>query len=260
MNVLVIDDDQRVIDLVSRALKSQNFVTESATTREDGFEKAKSKKYDVIILDVMLADGDKNGGFELLSQLRALGIFTPILILSSRTLIEDRVHGLDSGADDYLIKNFSTAELVARVKALMRRKPTERSNFIKCGNLTVNLSDLVVTRAGKRLKLTKKEFAILVALMRKKNTVVTRDEIIETVWGDTKRVSTNSVDVHIRYLRKIIDEGYKVQLIRTVHGYGYSISSTNTPQPAEEKEKEKELKKKKQDKDKNKNKDKKSKK
>ncbi|MDH3324699.1 MAG: response regulator transcription factor [Candidatus Peregrinibacteria bacterium] len=227
MKVLVVDDDNRVIEIITRSLKAENFVVDFALDRKNGFDKAKNNKYDVIVLDIMLGQDGKNSGFDIISGLRALGINTPILIVSSRTLIEDRILGLDLGADDYLIKNFSPAELVARVKALLRRRNVRRSNVLKCGKITINLSNLSVIRNDQQIKLSKKEFGILVELVRRKNTVVTREELIESTWGDSeKSVLSNTIDVHIRSLRGKIDKPFKKKLIKTIRGYGYTVTDS----------------------------------
>ncbi len=221
MKVLIVEDDLKIQALIAEGLTQERFTIDTCNDGEAAFSKAKDRKYDVIVLDIMLP---KKSGFEVISGLRAIGIKTPILAISARTTVEDRVLGLDLGADDYLVKNFSLAELVARVKSLMRRKGSEASNLLKCNDLIVNLSSMKVARGGTNIELTKKELGILIELMQKKNSVVDRQTLVEAVWGDRDAdVMSNTIDVHIRMLRAKIDKPFGSDLIKTVRGYGYII-------------------------------------
>jgi DNA-binding response OmpR family regulator len=222
VKTLLIDDDPRVITLLSKALYRENCTVDTASDGESAFEKAKSNVYDVIVLDLMLP---KKNGEEFISSLRALGNNVPILVISAKPLVEDRVNVLNLGADDYLVKNFSLSEFVARVKVLMRRRINRRSNIFRCRDLTVNFSDLSVARRGQSIDLSRKEFGILSELIKHKNEVVTREKIIDSVWGEHDvEIFSNTVDVHIRSLRQKIDNGFdddEGSLIETKRGYGY---------------------------------------
>jgi len=223
MKILVIDDNEKMRELVSRVLRAENFLVDSAFDFNSGFQKGKSKKYDAIVLDVMLGS-DPNAGFKILSGWRTIGVKTPVLILSARALVDDRIHGLNLGADDYLIKNFIPAELVARVRALSRRRFDGAKNVLKCGDLTLDITASAVSRAGRAIRLTKKEFGILATLLRQQNAVVSRETLLDSVWGDDTEICSNAVDVHVRSLRKKIESGSRRKLIRTVRGFGYMIS------------------------------------
>jgi len=221
MRILLIEDDLKLCQIITEAFNLEQFTVDTSLDGNAGFEKAKNRKYDVIVLDIMLPN---RSGFEIISGLRSLGIKTPVLIISARTTVQDRVLGLDLGADDYLIKNFSLAELISRVKALYRRQGNEASNIIRCNDLLVNLSNLVVTREGQEITLTKKELGILMQLIKHKNKVVSRENLVEAVWGDKDAdVMSNTIDVHIRMLRAKVDKPFKIPLVQTVRGYGYII-------------------------------------
>lgn len=222
MKVLLVDDDPRVLELLSVCLVRENFTVERAQNGEEALEKARNGVFDVIILDIMLP---KQTGFEVISALRAIGNNTPILAISARSMIEDRVKGLNLGADDYLVKNFAVPEFIARVKSLMRRPTTpqsRRSNVLRCQDLVVNMSDMSVSRGGKEIYLSRKEMGILIELMRSKNKITGREHLIRKVWGDREiDVMSNTIDVHIRMLRGKIDRKGSESLIKTLRGRGY---------------------------------------
>ncbi|MFB0920189.1 MAG: response regulator transcription factor, partial [Oscillospiraceae bacterium] len=178
---------------------------------------------DCIILDIMLPGID---GLTILKNMRNNGNQTPVLLLTARDTVEDRVRGLDFGADDYLIKPFSLDELMARLRALMRRQSSERKNELVLSDLVMDLSDHSVRRGGKDVKLTSKEYAILEYLLRNKNRLLTRAQIVDHVWNYDFDCSSNIVDVYIRYLREKIDDGFERKLIGTVRGSGYIIKES----------------------------------
>lgn len=162
-------------------------------------------------------------GLSILKEMRNQGNLTPVLLLTARDSVEDRVRGLDCGADDYLVKPFSFDELLARIRVLLRRQGPERKNELTVADLTMNLSSHEVSRSNQKIELTSKEFAILEYLLRNKNRVLTRTQIVEHVWNFDFDCSSNIVDVYIRYLRSKIDEGFNLKLISTIRGSGYSI-------------------------------------
>jgi len=223
MKVLVVEDHVDMLHLVERALLKEQFVVDTAMDGDIGFKKALENTYDIILLDLRLPH---KSGFEIISQLRARNVNTPILVISGKTRVEDRVMGLEIGADDYLIKNFSIDELIARVKTLLRRSMRIRRNILKVNGIVINLSDMGVTYNGCPIKLSKKELSILIVLIKNKNKVVSREEIIEAGWSESDpKVSSNTVDVHIKSLRNklVKTEKTKQQIIETIRGYGYII-------------------------------------
>ena len=228
MKVLIADDDATMVEMCSKTLARSKFTVDVAMDFESTFQKARTKKYDVIILDLMFADERKKTGFDIIAGLRAMDIETPILTISARSMVQDRIKSLDLGADDYLVKTFSLNELVARTKALMRRRTSRRSNILRCSGLTIDFSKLEVMRENTSIKLSKKEFGILTELVKNKNTVVTRDDLFEKVWGERDiDVLSNTMDVHIRSLRSKIDKPFPGKnLIQTIRGYGYLFRDT----------------------------------
>jgi len=220
MKVLIIDDEPAALKLLRKVLVDDNFSVDVAVDGKEGFLKAKAqKKYDVVILDLLMPE---KSGFEFITSLRALNIDTPILVISALSAEADCVRALDSGADDYLVKGcFSLKEFVSRVKVLMRRKNQSRRNIFKVGDLMMNFSDISVTYKNKRLDCSRKEFGILAVLVKRKNSVVSREELTEAAWCEKNAdFSSNTIDVHIRALRKKIGDN---NVIETVRGYGYII-------------------------------------
>ena len=220
MRMLVVEDDPSLLKTVARRLKESGYGVDSAKDGEEGLRLAEIVEYDCIILDLMLPVLD---GLTVLKKLRARKIATPVLILTAKDAVEDRVKGLDTGADDYLVKPFSFDELLARVRALLRRRGEDREVVLRIDDLTLDTTTHVATRAGKEIELTAKEYAILEYLMRNKGILLTRSQIIEHVWHYDFDYTSNVVEVYIRYLRRKVDEGFTYKLIHTVRGSGYML-------------------------------------
>ncbi|RMG03060.1 MAG: DNA-binding response regulator [Nitrospirae bacterium] len=219
MKILLVEDEENVADFIRRGLEEEEFIVDVSYDGKDGFLKATTDEYDLIILDVMLPGVD---GVDLCKLIRMKEIITPILMLTAKDTIEDKVRGLDSGADDYLTKPFAFDELLARIRALIRRKSLSVEP-LKCADLKLDPLKRKVSRAGKDIYLRPKEFGLLEFLMRNKNKVVSRSEILKNVWGYDFDPATNVVDVHINFLRDKIDRDYDKKLIKTVRGSGYMI-------------------------------------
>jgi len=226
MRVLLIEDDRKAARLLSRGLQEEGFVVDVAASAEDGEEKAVVNDYDVIVLDWLLPGRD---GLSLCRALRAGGSSVPILMLTARDSITDRVTGLGTGADDYLTKPFAFAELLARIRALLRRSRFTQPAVLRVADLTLDPGDRRVTRAGSPVTLTPKEYAILEVLMRAAGGVVTRTRLAERVWDEASEVLDNLVDAHVSHLRKKIDHGGGPPLVHTVRGAGYRLGP---PEPA----------------------------
>ncbi len=224
MKALVVDDNPLVLDMLTKSLKEEHFSVDRSVDGEDAFHKARFGNFEIILLDIMLP---KKSGFEIVSALRALGIATPVILISGRSFTSDKVKGLDLGADDYLVKGFSMSELIARVKSLIRRNNKHSNNIIRCGDLMVDFSKMTVERRGRLVMLTRKEFGLLVQMIKKQNSIVSREELIANVWETGEQnVSSNTVDVHIQYLRKKIEKPFhNGEIIHTVRGVGYMIKS-----------------------------------
>ena len=224
MNILVIEDDERISSFIKRGLEAEGHVVDIAHDGLEGLEKALLPN-DVIILDLMLPE--KNGD-EVCQDLRRQKIKTPILMLTAKDTLQDKIHGFDCGADDYLTKPFEFEELLVRLKALSRRQPlTITDAHLQVADLTLNRESQEVYRGETRLTLTRKEFLLLEYLMAHMNKAVSRTSILERVWGYHHDTLTNSVDVYIGFLRKKIDTGRERKLIQTVRDFGYKISDTN---------------------------------
>jgi DNA-binding response OmpR family regulator len=220
MRVLVVEDERRMASYICQALLEENFAVDCVHDGLSAFDMARSYEYDIIILDLMLPGID---GLTLCHRLRKAGQTTPVLILSARDLVEDRVTGLDAGADDYLVKPFATQELVARVRALLRRRQGTADPVLRVGNLELNPSTRKVKRNGQAIPLTMKEYALLEYLMRRPGVVLTRTMIAEHVWDFTFDLASNVVDVYIKHLRDKINEPGKPSYIQTVRGVGYTV-------------------------------------
>lgn len=221
MKILLVEDEKRLSHFIKKGLTEHGFAVDQAFDGEEGLYLAIEETYDVIILDVMLP---KLNGVEICKQLRASKKNTPILMLTARGETDDKILGLESGADDYLTKPFVFAELKARINALLRRSYHQVTNSLTIADLEVDPLKHIVKRNGKMIKLTPKEFAILELLLRRKNEVVTRTQVTEHVWDYNFDSLSNVVDVFIGTLRKKIDHGNKTKLIHTLHGIGYMIS------------------------------------
>lgn len=222
MRILLIEDDKDLARFVRKGLQEERHAVDVAEDGEAGLELASSGGYDLLIVDVMLPKMD---GLTLCRRVRSWGDRTPILLLTARDTVEDKVAGLDTGADDYLTKPFAFAELVARVRALIRRGGPTPAGELKAADLVVDVAAHRVWRAGREISLTNKEYALLVYLLRNRNRVLTRTAIIEHVWGLNYDPMTNIVDVHIRALRAKMDKDFDVPLITTVRGVGYMLEA-----------------------------------
>lgn len=218
--VLIVEDQKKLAASVCRGLAEEGFEAVTATTGEEGYYLATTRPPDAVILDVMLPGRD---GFQILRDLRSHGFTRPVLMLTSRDAVEDRVAGLDGGADDYLVKPFAFAELVARLRALLRRNLGERELFLRADDLEVDLVARRVVRDGTEVELRNREFELLAYLMRHKNATVTRDMLARDVWKEPGAMLTNVIEVCVNALRKKVERPVRRQLIHTVRGVGYAL-------------------------------------
>jgi len=221
MRVLLVEDDSRVASFVSRGLSQDGFAVDVSSDGKDAFHQALHEAYDALVLDIMIPFLD---GFEVLGQIRKQGSRVPILILSARDGVEDRVRALNEGADDYLVKPFSFPELTARLRAILRRRSDVGQPVTRVADLEVDLIARKVTRGGKRISLTPKEFSLLEYLIHSRDHILTRTMIAEHVWDQHFDTFSNVVDVYIRYLRAKVDDPFEGRLIHTVRGVGYVLS------------------------------------
>jgi two-component system OmpR family response regulator len=220
MRVLIVDDEAKLANIVRRSLRSEGVAADVAGRGEDALWMAGATRYDAIVLDVMLPGLD---GFATCRRLREDDNWAPVLMLTSRDAIEDRVAGLDGGADDYLTKPFSLDELSARLRALARRGPVPRPTRLVAGDLTLDPASRRVTRGAATIDLSAKEFALLMAFMRDPGRVLDRYELLETAWDVNYENRSNVVDVYVRYLREKIDRPFGLESIETVRGVGYRL-------------------------------------
>ncbi|MGA3268284.1 MAG: response regulator transcription factor [Verrucomicrobiota bacterium] len=222
MRLLIVEDDEKTSGALKAGLEGEGFSTATAHTGEEGFVLLNSEPFDLVVLDWMLPGYD---GVEILKTLRARGNKTPVLLLTARDAVEDRVLGLESGADDYLVKPFAFAELVARIRTLLRRAAPVEPWRKTIADLVVDLEARRVTRKGKTIELTPREFDLLVYLMRQPGQVVTREMLAKEVWAETHRVTPldNVIDVHVNHLRKKLDDGQSNKLVHTVRGVGFVL-------------------------------------
>ena len=220
MRVLVVEDEPKMASLVKRGLEEEGIAVDAADRGEDAVWMAGSTEYDVVVLDVMLPGLD---GFEVCRRLRADEIWTPVLMLTARDAVEDRVAGLDGGADDYLVKPFSFEELLARLRALTRRASAERPVVLEAGDLRLDPATRRATRGDAEITLSQKEYALLETLMRRPGVVLSRLQLLEHAWDDTYENRSNVIDVYIRYLREKIDRPFGTDTIETVRGVGYRL-------------------------------------
>jgi heavy metal response regulator len=222
MRVLVVEDENSMAQFIRQGLLEQGYAIDVASDGREGLDFALLSKYDVIVLDIMLPI---MSGLEMLSELRDQGIKTPVLLLTARSEVEDRVHGLDIGADDYLVKPFAFSELLARLRALIRRPPLQNEPILKFADLEMDVATHVVRRGGIKIELSPREFALLELLLRHPRQVLSRTQIAQRVWNLDYYANTNVVDVYIGYLRRKIDRGFDCPLIHTVRGIGYRLAS-----------------------------------
>jgi DNA-binding response OmpR family regulator len=220
MDILVVEDDPRIARVVERALSEAGHRVDVAHDGLDGLNYAGQGAYDLLVLDVMLPEMD---GIQVARELRRQRVRTPILMLTARDAVPDRVRGLDAGADDYLTKPFALEELLARVRALGRRAGNGADNALTVGDLTLDLDRREVWRGDRSIELTAKEFDLLAYLMRNAGRVLSKHQITDHVWGYDSQATSNVVEIYIHYLRDKVDRGFARPLIRTVRGVGYTI-------------------------------------
>jgi DNA-binding response OmpR family regulator len=227
MNILLAEDDLRLGRAVKRVFEEEGYETIVASDGKQALSLAKEREFDVVVLDIMLPQLD---GFELCRQLRLDGVQTPVLMMTARTDVDDRVKGLDAGADDYMVKPFAVAELLARVRALTRRASKLNGNGnghvrdeLRAGDLMLDIARHSAVRGEREIELTVKEFQLLELLLRHQGTVLTRTQILDHVWQYDKDFASNVVDIYIHYLRNKIDKGFAKPLIHTVRGVGYAL-------------------------------------
>ena len=223
MRILLVEDEKKLSELIERALKAERYAVDAAYDGLSGWQMADAYDYDLVILDLMLPSLN---GTEVLRRVREKNQKVPILILTARDATEEKVRNFEAGADDYLTKPFAFAELIMRVKALLRRGPVIRSSVLRVGDLEVDRLSQQVKRAGKRIELTAKEYALLEYLATNPGRVFSRTMIIEHVWDQSFEGLTNIVDVYVRHLRSKVDDPFPSKLIRTVRGVGYSLGES----------------------------------
>jgi two-component system, OmpR family, copper resistance phosphate regulon response regulator CusR len=221
MRILIVEDEEKVSRFIVRGLTAESFAVDAAADGRTGLELATTYDYDLIILDLMLPGLN---GTEVLRQIRNIDHRVPILLLTARDAVADKVEHLEAGADDYLTKPFAFAELMARIKALLRRGSVERPNVLRVTDLEIDRLSQQVKRAGRRIELTAKEYALLEYLAANAGRVLSRTMIIDHVWDQSFDGATNIVDVYVRHLRTKVDDGHDKKLIRTVRGVGYRIN------------------------------------
>jgi DNA-binding response OmpR family regulator len=221
MRILLVEDEKKVADMVARGLKAERYAVDVALDGQLGWEMANTYEYDMVILDLMLPNVS---GTEILRRIRRKNSSVPILILTARDATDEKVQNFEAGADDYLTKPFAFAELLVRVKALLRRGPVNRSSVLRVGDLEVDRLSKQVRRAGKRIDLTAKEYALLEYFATNPGRVFSRTMIIEHVWDQSFEGLTNIVDVYVRHLREKVDDEFATKLIRTVRGMGYCLT------------------------------------
>jgi two-component system, OmpR family, response regulator len=222
MRLLVVEDDAKLRRALDRGLQREGYAVDTAETGHEGLELASARDYDAVVLDVMLPGLD---GFSVCQALRHCDRWVPILMLTARGAVRDRISGLDAGADDYLVKPFDFGELLARLRALIRRGPSERPLVVTVGDLVINPGARLVTRAGRPVELTEREFAVLEVLARNAGHVVSRRQLLERVWDEDYAGSPNIVDVYVGHLRRKLERRGRRRLIRTVRGIGFVVES-----------------------------------
>ncbi len=220
MRILLVEDEPKMAAAVARGLRHEGYAVDVAHDGEGALFQARVYEYDAIVLDIMLPGPD---GFEVCRTLRQEDCWAPVLMLSARDHPDDRIHGLDAGADDYLVKPFSFGELVARVRALLRRRPRARPTLLCVGDVELDPASHTVTRAGREVSLTAREFTLLHFLMENPDSVLTRTRLLEHVWDENYDGPSNVVDVYVGYLRKKLEHPFGQPLIRTVRGVGYAL-------------------------------------
>ena len=226
MRILLVEDELAAAQMLAKGLREQGYAVDVAEDGEDGAYKAGVNQYDLIVLDVMLPRKD---GFSVCREIRASGLSIPILMLTARDAVEDRITGLDHGADDYLTKPFEYRELLARVRALLRRGPTSYTSVIDVGDLHIDVKARRVERAGQAIELTAKEYAVLEYLARRRGELVTREDLSEHAWDENFDPFSNLIEVYMLRLRRKIDAGHDLKLLRTRRGEGYMLTAEAAP-------------------------------
>jgi DNA-binding response OmpR family regulator len=226
MRILIVEDNQRLNESLRLNLEDDGYAVDSALDGLDGEEMARIGIYDAIILDIMLP---LKNGFEVCRELRNHKITTPIIMLTARDALVDRVNGLDSGADDYLVKPFEMEELRARIRALLRRDLSDKAGILKVDDLTLDPATHHVQRAGVPIEMTAKEFSLLEYFMRNPNHIISREKLESHLWSNDKYVMSNVIDVYVRRLRRKIDDPYEIKLFETIRGAGYRLKTGERP-------------------------------
>ena len=224
MRVLVVEDEVRIASFIRKGLQEEQYVVDVTADGDAALDFVGAASYDLIILDVMLPRRD---GFSVCKEIRRRGMKTPVLMLTARDAVDDRVRGLDAGADDYLVKPFAFKELLARLRALSRRPAETQSLQFEIGDLTLDTVTHQITRASQVIDLSAREYRLLEFLLRHRGQPLTRTQIAEGVWGYDFDAQSNVVDVYIRYLRRKVDDPFESKLIQTVRGVGYKIEAAN---------------------------------
>jgi two-component system, OmpR family, copper resistance phosphate regulon response regulator CusR len=222
MRILVIEDEKKTAAFLAKGLREAGYSVDVAYDGEDGLERARASKFDLLVVDIMLPQKD---GWEVVSELRRDGVRTPILFLTARDSVRDRVKGLELGADDYLVKPFAFSELLARVRSVLRRAPQRQPQHLRIADLEIDMQRHKATRSGVPLNLTPKEFLLLAHLVRSAGEVVSRAQIAEEVWDIGFKTDTNVVDVVVRRLRSKVDDPFKTKLVQTIRGVGYVLKA-----------------------------------
>jgi two-component system OmpR family response regulator len=223
MRILLVEDEVKMARALRRGLEQEGHAVDVAADGNDGLSKALEYEYDAVVLDVMLPGRD---GYSICRELRSSGRWSPVLMLTARDAVDDRIRGLDAGADDYLVKPFAFGELLARLRALVRRGPSERPPMISVGDVELDPAAHTVTRSGRPVELSAREFALLEFMMRHPGEVLSRTRILEQVWDYSYSGFSNVVDVYVAYLRRKLERPFGSPLIRTVRGVGYALDPT----------------------------------
>jgi two-component system copper resistance phosphate regulon response regulator CusR len=226
MRILIVEDERKLNDILQRSLKAEGYTVDGVITAAEGFESIKNFHYDLIIIDLQLPDGTGTG---LLKRVREGGHTMPALILTARSDLDSKLENFHAGADDYVVKPVAMAELAIRVQALLRRGPALQENIVRAADLEINRLTRQVKRDGKRIELSAKEYSLLEYLLLNAGRILSRSMIVEKIWDQSFEGLTNIVDVYIGHLRRKIDEGHDVKLIRTVRGLGYTLDANSRP-------------------------------
>lgn len=223
MRVLIIEDEHKIAGALKKALEQESYAVDVSYDGDDGYAMATTEPYDVAIIDRMIPG--EYDGLAIVKAMRSAKIHTPVILLTAMSSVRDRTAGLDSGADDYLVKPFALEELLARVRALLRRPVEQQATILTIGDLTLDTLSFSVKRGNDEINLTSKEFALLEYLMRNPGRPISKDVIISHVWDYDSDILPNTVEVYIKYLRNKIDAPYKTQLLHTIRGFGYKLEA-----------------------------------